>query len=165
MNAVRTHYLDASAIVKLYADEDGSDITRRYVDAQSTLYTTNLCVVEVLSVLKRKAKRSGTANGMSNEDYMKACEEFLTDLNGGRINVDDIEIATPAVYGEVERLMVRNNLYDLSDAFQLYALKKGFFATMAGESKTILITADEELARTARKEKLRVWDCLRESAP
>ena len=43
MDAVRTHYLDASVLVKLYVDENGSDIARKYIDEQSTLYTTNLC--------------------------------------------------------------------------------------------------------------------------
>ena len=53
----------------------------------------------------------------------------------------------------------------ISDAFQIYTLKKGFYSVLSGDSKPILITGDKELADATRKEGLRVWNCMKEVAP
>lgn len=54
VNSIRIHYLDASAIVKLFLDEDGSDRVRRYFAAESNFNTRTLCFAEALTVLKSK---------------------------------------------------------------------------------------------------------------
>jgi hypothetical protein len=54
---------------------------------------------------------------------------------------------------------------DLSDAFQLLSLEAGYFSPMVGDSKTLLVTADEALAKAARQRNLPVWDCVRELMP
>jgi predicted nucleic acid-binding protein len=54
--AVRTHCLDASALVKHYIEEKGSDALRAYLHGQANWYTTPFCLFEALSVLKAKGK-------------------------------------------------------------------------------------------------------------
>jgi hypothetical protein len=54
---------------------------------------------------------------------------------------------------------------DLFDAFQLLSLQAGYCSGLVGGSRTLLVTADEALAKVARQRKLPVWDCLREPLP
>jgi rRNA-processing protein FCF1 len=42
---------------------------------------------------------------------------------------------------------------------------QGQFKVLVGESQSILITADRELAKAARAEGVRVWECTSEAAP
>jgi len=46
--------LDASALVKLYVEELGSDIVQKFVNTEPTRYTTPFCYFEALNVLKVK---------------------------------------------------------------------------------------------------------------
>jgi predicted nucleic acid-binding protein len=51
-SACRANCLDASALVKIYISEAGSDILRAYLEKESTKYTTPFCFYEALNVLK-----------------------------------------------------------------------------------------------------------------
>jgi hypothetical protein len=76
----------------------------------------------------------------------------------------DLDFTHREIFSEAKELAESYDL-DLSDAFQLLSLRAGFFAALAGESKTVLVTADEKLAAVARRMKLPVWDCLRQPMP
>lgn len=81
------------------------------------------------------------------------------------IEVHDIPITDPKTYFKVDKLAKRYKL-DVIDAFQLMTLKEGFVAPLKGtSSECVLITADDGLAKAARGEGLRVWDCVRENPP
>jgi predicted nucleic acid-binding protein len=54
---------------------------------------------------------------------------------------------------------------DLSDAFQILSVKEGYFSALIDESSTILVTADEALAKAARSEGIRSWYFLEEPEP
>jgi hypothetical protein len=56
-SAVRTHCLDASALVKHYVPEIGSNELAAYLQGQPNWYTTPFCVFEGLNVLKMKQLR------------------------------------------------------------------------------------------------------------
>ena len=157
---IRTHYLDTSAIVKLVVSEDGSESLRSYRSQHSIFYTTSLCLAETLGVLKGKYLK----NLVSQEQYLTACDILLGQVRAELLGVDEIKIADQKVYSEVDKLAKKYSI-DISDAFQIVTLKEGFFSRMEGDSEPILITADETLAMAARREGLRVWDCLREAAP
>ena len=68
---------------------------------------------------------------------------------------------SPSVFSNVQNIADRYSL-DLSDAFQILSVKEGFFSGLSGGSRTILVTADEALAKAARQEGLRVWNFLKE---
>lgn len=46
-------YLDTSALVKLYVDEDGSDLVKRYVEQASVVSTAKIAFVEARSAFAR----------------------------------------------------------------------------------------------------------------
>jgi len=70
---IRTHYLDAFALVKLLIDEDGSAAVRSYLGPHAIRRTTSLCFAETLGVLKAKHERSR----ISDEQYLASCEELM----------------------------------------------------------------------------------------
>jgi predicted nucleic acid-binding protein len=66
--AVHATCFDASALVKLYIDEPGSEALRQYWNTQATRYTTPFCLYETLRILKGR-KRQGV---LTKEQYLKA---------------------------------------------------------------------------------------------
>ena len=160
MTSIRTHYLDASALVKLFIDEKGTDIIKKYFDEQSVFHTTSLCFAEALGALKAKNKKKY----ISNEAYLSASEELCISAFGHAIQIDEISIAEPTAFRESEKLSKKYGI-DLIDCFQIYTLRHGVLSILAGDSRTILITADKDLAKAAKSEGLRAWDILNENAP
>lgn len=158
--AIRTHFLDTSAIVKLLFEEDGSKKLKQYRNSHSGFYTTSLCFAETLGVIKARHVRKD----IDHENYLRICHRFMMDITNKNIGIEEISITDQSVHHYVEKYAKDYGL-DISDAFQLYTLKESFVKGFGGDSKAILITADEALADAARKENLRVWDCLREDAP
>ncbi len=160
MAVIRTHYIDASAIVKLLVDEDGSTTVRTYHSSHAVFWTTALCFSETLGVLKTKFVKKL----LSSEQYFAACEELMGHLRGRTLNLEDMDISERHVFDEVESLGTKHSL-DVSDAYQLVTLKHGGLSRMEGGSRPILVTADRSLAVAARAEGLRAWDCLNEAVP
>jgi len=160
MADIRTHYLDASALVKLLVEEDGSLVVRTYIGPHATRIVTSLCFAETLGVLKAKHLR----NLLSNEQYLSACEELMASIRNETLEIEDIDISQRETYEEVEYLAKKHSL-DISDAFQLVTLKRGLLSSLEGESRPILITADKRLATAAKSEGYRVWDCMNDPIP
>ena len=158
--AIRPHYLDASALVKLFVAEPDAAAIREYYQSQSVFYTTTLCFGEALGILKAKRLRGE----LKKDKYLEACAELITMVRDEIVHIEEVSITDATIYTEVEALADQYGL-DVSDAFQLVTIKRGFTKVFGGDSKTILITADKQLANAARDEKLRVWDCIREKAP
>ena len=48
---------------------------------------------------------------------------------------------------------------------QTVSMKKGYFSTASGESKTIFVSADKKLVKAARVEGLRAWNPEKEEPP
>jgi predicted nucleic acid-binding protein len=159
---VKAHYLDASAAVKLVVSERGSEYLRAYFNKHSGFHITSFCLFEALSVLKRKMLSSE----LTLEQYLDQCWLLLAYLRGKPkcIRIDDPEIDSLEIFWRAEELAKRHRL-DLSDALQLITVKHGKFCKLAKESKTVLITSDQSLAKAAEAEGLRVWNCEKESEP
>jgi predicted nucleic acid-binding protein len=165
MGFVRTHYLDTSVIVKLLVKESGSERIRSYIKGQTNFHATSLCFAETLGVLKGMYMGRRHKKIISEREYLDACNELMAHVHGKSISIDEeIEIATPETYREVEAIAKKYNL-DIADAFQIVALKKGIFSIFRGEAKPIVITADGKLAEAANNEGLRAWNILAEPEP
>ncbi len=170
LKQIRIHYLDASAIVKLVLNENGSSELRRYFSQESNFTVTSLCFMEALGVLKVKRFNREC---ISDDKYFGDCDELMARVSGGYIEIEDIEIKDRSVFGEVENLTRKYNngkpkdkTIDISDAFQIVSVKRNYFSRFENsESKPILITADSPLADAARTEGLRVWYCINEPSP
>lgn len=156
----RANYLDASAVIKILIDEQGSPPVRQYFNGSNCFYMTSLCFAEALGVLKAKHLRKEiTPKGYLNRSYL-----FTVWLRERRVILDEVSFNDPNIFEEAERIVKKYGL-DLSDALQLVTLKKGRFSNLGGESRSLLITADNGLAGAARGEGLMVWDCLNEAVP
>ena len=153
------NYLDAGAAVKLVLEERGSDNLKTYFNNRAGLIT-NLCLAEALGVLKRKMLKGQ----LSEKHYLDSCYHLLTYVRANRIQIEDIPISSLDVFAKVEDIVRRHKL-DFSDSLQLVSVKHGRFSKLARSSKTLLITADRDLASAAKTEGLRVWNCEVEAAP
>lgn len=159
-------FLDASAIVKLVSNEAGSDNLKRLFNSSALFCTTRLSIAEAYGVLKRKwCNKQSTDKGYLNRMYL------LNSYMGHRIKFVEGSLETKNDFNEAEELFKkyskesRNKSIDLSDALQIVAMKNNFFSKMRGESKPVLVTADESLERAAREEGLKVWNCNKTAEP
>ena len=156
---VKVKYLDASAIAKLFLDEDGSSRFRKYFFGSTNYCTTFMTFYEAMNVLKIRLFK------MSNKDkYYKAIEELAIHGWGGKIEVESIELNEINVYKEVSKLSVAHDL-DVADAIQIYAILKGKYRYFGRESASILITADKNLETAAKANGIRVWNCIKDERP
>ena len=162
--AAKAHYFDASALVKLVAnDEDeepGRAELRDYYDAETNHFATSYCVTEALSAFKSKFIR----HRINQDEYINYVDTFIRTVIGANLKIDEVPILSVAVTDEAKRL-VKAYKIDFLDAFQIVTVLNGRHRHGAGESKSILITADRSLARAARDEGARVWECTSEDAP
>jgi predicted nucleic acid-binding protein len=156
----KVSYLDACAAVKLVISECGSDHLHTYFAGHS-VSITSFCLFEAFGVLKRKMRNYE----IPREQYFFACYMLIAYLRGKRIRIDDeAEIDRVETFIRAEKLAKKHDL-DLSDALQLLTVKHGKFSKFAKESKTVLVTSDKALAKAAKIEGLRVWNCEKESEP
>ena len=155
----KVSYLDACAAVKLVIRERGFDDPNTYFTNHS-FSITSFCLFEAFDVLKRKMCKTK----ISRDEYFYACY-MIAYLQGKRIRIDDEpEIDSIATFIRAQKFAQDHDL-DLSDALQLLSVKHGRFCKLAKEPKTILITSDKALAKAAKSEDLRVWNCEKKSEP
>jgi len=151
---IACRYLDASAVVKLIMAEPGHEKLKQYFEDHSNFYMTNICLVEALSVFKREWCRKKTKQDI----YLFNCNYLFSYIRDQIINVDELSLNEHDTYFKTEELAKKYNL-DISDALQIFTVKHRF-KEMVNESKTIFITADKQLAKAAKAEGLRVWNCI-----
>ena len=135
---------------------------REYFRSRSpTKYTTPFCFYETLSVLKVKWLYR---KEITKEEYTEAAFRLTAWYSSSTRFAQDIDLKEPTVFSRVRALAERHSL-DLSDAFQIVSVKDGYFSHLIDESQTILVTADEALAKAARLEDVKSWYCLGEPEP
>jgi len=150
------YFLDASALVKLVIQEDGSPALSEFIEKGGPFYTTLICFGEALGVLKRKRFAK---NGVLTQEAYIATTNYLRSLfTSNVVHLEGPEITAHAVFFESADLSDKYGI-DLSDALQIVTVRA---SRIVGAT---LITADEALANAARAERIIVWDCLREAPP
>ena len=165
MARVRTHYLDASALVKLVIAEDHAEKLRAYC-GRALLATTSLCFGEALGVLKGK----WTHGRLTQEAYLAACEDLFARVRNNSLEIEDTPLLSGnsqelrANYEKIEKLAQKHSL-DISDALQLLTLRSGTYSRLEGTARASLVTADCKLARAAKAEGMPAWDCVHDPAP
>ena len=78
---------------------------------------------------------------------------------GANLQIDEVSILSPNVRNEAQRL-IQTYKIDFLDCFQVVTILRG-----RNRSNSILVTADRQLAKAARAEGARVWECTSEVAP
>jgi len=159
--AVRADFFDASALAKVYSDEPGSDVARQYFNSRPTKYTTPFCFYEAMNVLKGKWKYKGK---LSIEQYLDAAFRLTAWYGASSSQVKDLDFTEPSTFFEAKKI-AQNYGLDLSDAFQILSVKKGYFSVLINESSTVLVTADRELAVAAQALGLRAWNLMVDPPP
>ena len=158
----RANCFDASALLKVFTLESGGDLVRDYFNNRSpTKYTTPFCFYETLNVLKVKWLYRSE---ITKAEYTEAAFRLVAWFGAGTDYAKDIDLQDPVIFFRVRELVERHSL-DLSDAFQILSVKEGYFSHLINDSQTVLVTADEALAKAARIEGIRSWYCLGESEP
>ena len=161
IKAIRANCFDASALLKLYIQENGSEILRDYWKREPSKFTTALCFYETLTQLKvHHFYRKDIDLSVYKNAKLDLCAWYGTVSK----SIPSLNFLSPEIFFAAQRTAETYKL-DLSDAFQIQSVKEGFFSKLTGESKTIFITADNKLAKAARSESIRVWHILDEPAP
>jgi predicted nucleic acid-binding protein len=127
--SVKAHYLDASALVKLVADdpdeEPGRDVLRKYYHEHSNRYATSYCVTEAFSAFKGKFVRGQIAENQ----YIKYVRDFIRTVIGANLQIDEVPLLSPVVLGEAERL-IKTYKIDFLDCFQIVTILQGRFRVL-----------------------------------
>ncbi|WFP49628.1 type II toxin-antitoxin system VapC family toxin [Methylomonas sp. EFPC3] len=160
-HTARADFFDASALVKVYSDEPGSSVVRAYFHTRPTKYTTPFCFYEAMNVLKGKWKHKGL---LTLDQYLEAAFRLTAWYGASSSRIKDLDFTDPLTFMDAKAVAERNKL-DLSDAFQILSVKKGYFSVLVNESATVLVTGDKELAEAAKLEGLRPWNLMLEPAP
>lgn len=124
------------------------------------MYSTPYCIAETFSVFKRKLLNEN----IKKEQYIKYIQKFTREFLGANLRQDQVSVLSPVVFSETERL-VNDHGIDFVDCLQIVTIMHGKFSRLGPNSKSILVTADAGLARAARAEHARVWECRTEPAP
>jgi predicted nucleic acid-binding protein len=137
------HFLDASALVKRYVKEAGSEDVRRLVRRRARLATSVLAGVEIPSALARRAREGDLPLNAAREHSRRVASDLSeTHVVAARAHV--LEIAAELVWRHPLRAY---------DAVQL-----GSAVGLARESRMAVtfVCADQRLATAAAAEGLRV---------
>jgi predicted nucleic acid-binding protein len=157
--AVKVKYFDTSAIVKLFLNEEGSKRLRDYYNNHTSFCCTEMTFYEAMGALKKKLFKGKTKNR-----YFKSIEELALIGWGGKLEIEKVKMNDFSVFKEVHDIAVKYNI-DVADAIQIFAILKGRYSVLTGNSKTVLITADGNLEKACQDLKIRVWNCGKVDKP
>ena len=93
--SVKAHYLDASALVKLVANDPdeapGRDVLRQYYrGAPQGRYAASFCVTEAFSAFKLKFLRGTITEGQ----YINYVQDFIRTVIGANLEIDEVHVLT-----------------------------------------------------------------------
>ncbi len=83
-------YLDTSALLKLYIEEEGRELVREAVGAASTVATSTIAYAEARAGLARRAREGD----FTEEEHLGA----VADLNGDWPVYDRLNVSNPVAY-------------------------------------------------------------------
>ena len=135
-------YLDASALVKHYVEEDGSDAVRRIL-GESVPVTSRLTEVELTSAIARRARQGDVSENVR--------DKLLGRLRQDLLSFYVVELV-PEVVSQAGSLLLRHPLR-ANDAIQLASC----LAVQARLPAAVrFVASDQRLNAAARAEGLRV---------
>ena len=108
--ATRANCFDASALLKLYLQEDGSNELRTYWNREPTKFTTSLCFYEALTLLKACHFYRKTLNV---EAYKKATLDLCAWYGAISKDIPELNFLSPAVFFAAQRTAEKHKI-DLS---------------------------------------------------
>ena len=144
------YYLDASALVKRYVDEEGSGWLRAIITPVRShmLFTSRMTIVEVISAFTRRV-RDGS---LTLDEFASARDLFRSDC------LQEYQIMPPtmAVIDTASILLERHPLRTYDAIHLATALGAQQFLTEQNYSPLVFLSADDRLNRAATVEGLEV---------
>ena len=144
------YYLDASALVKRYVGETGSDWLQAIIAPSRTLllFTSRMTIVEVVSAFARRL-RDGS---LTTEEFAAAHDAFRADC------LSEVQIMPPTLaVVDLACILLEHHPLRAYDAVHLAtALEAREFLTSRGYPPLTFISADERLNQAAEAEGLAV---------
>ncbi len=131
-------YLDASALVKLYIQEDGSDRLDEVLDNRNDLLISDLGITEIISAFARRQREDCFPADAAGRLHVK----ILADVEDGIYQVVQL---LPSIHREAERWLLALNEHPLRTGDALHLA-----LASTAEARTIL-TFDRRLAEAARR--------------
>lgn len=140
-----TEYVDSSALVKRYVEEEGSEELRELLTGGQLAASVTVTYVEIASALS-KASRLGR---LREDEARRAFATFESDWQASIAQIQ----TTDGVLHQAAELVWRHGLRGC-DALQLAAA-----VWFQGETRepVLFATYDHALVAAARKERVRVW--------
>ena len=145
-------YLDASALVKRYRQEPGSDVVNDTVDRVASdnprqLVISSLSIIETLSILNRRRNEAG----IPAEAFRSALRPVLEELRtfSHALLIDDHLLLSSAQYA------IKHNI-NSADAIHLAILLTLQATTVVSDDELLCLAADQRLIRAARTEGITV---------
>ena len=142
------YYLDASALVKRYVDEVGSDWLRMTITPAPSLllFTSRMTIVEVISAFVRRL-RDGA---LTLEEFVTARDAFRGDC----LNEYQVMPPTITVVDRACALLEQHRLRAYDATHLATALGAQQFMTGQGHPALVFLSADDALNRAATAEGL-----------
>lgn len=144
------YYLDASALVKRYVDETGSDWLRTIIASTRPLllFTSRMTIAEVISAFARRT-RDGS---LTSEEFASARDAFRGDC------LNEYQIMPPTMTViDLACILLEQHPLRAYDAIHLAtALGAQQFLAAQGHPTLAFLSADDRLNRAATVEKLTV---------
>jgi predicted nucleic acid-binding protein len=131
-------YLDASALVKLYLPEPGSDALDAAIRGRTDLLISDLAITEIVSAISRR-RREGMLPASS---CARLHRKILANIEGGLYFKNDL---TPEAHREAERLLLAIDDIALCAADALHLA----LASLSGAAA--IVTYDLRLAAAATR--------------
>jgi predicted nucleic acid-binding protein len=142
---LRLLYFDASALVKAYVAESGSECVARIFEAADQLFTCRIAFAEVLATFRRKRNESRSLEPQADQLVNEFCQDWSSivtvDLNPGLLDV----VRTQAFRHSLRAL----DLLHLSAAWWLREVVR---------IPITLVSSDQPQLAAARHESLPVFD-------
>jgi predicted nucleic acid-binding protein len=102
-------------------------------------------------------KRKWCKQEISQEEYRIYCRRLFAYIKERRIKIKEYPLENLHEFEKLEHLTEKYNI-DISDGLQLLSIKETILSKFVGGSETTLITADENLAKAAKEEGIKVLD-------
>jgi predicted nucleic acid-binding protein len=140
---VSIYYLDASALVKRYVDEVGSDWLRAIVAAAvpPLLFTSRMTIVEVISAFARRVREGA----LTSDEFVAARDAFREDC----LNEYQIMPPTMAIIDQAGVLLERHPLRAYDAVHLATALGAQEFLVVQGHPPLTFLSADDSLNAAA----------------
>jgi len=154
-NMTRFFWLDTSALIKLIINEKGSkDLEKIFNHPTYFFYSTEFCVYECYSALKRKLFREKSIDG---EKYLRSIFMMMSYVENNQVRFSDIGEDYSVIFNETKQIIEEYSM-DFIDAVQFILLSKGLLSKLAGESRPVLVTSDKNMIKVAKYKNIETWN-------